>query len=359
MSVTNYDQLHHINREPPTGEASIPHQANTEPLVVSSKPTPSAGLLVYQACVYGFWGSTILLIGSLLAVICYTSVRPWDLEFLSKLSHAFYLVAVTIVVFIISLCLDLFYARAERSHANSRGSTAIRIVYTAFFSLCAVAALGVAVIATLSMFITSPIAKQYAGGIAVSSTVLASVYGCTVLRTVRPRWIRRVPLMYWISMTIVVLITAAIMVRGPIASAQHALEDRPVETAAQEIARAVDRYTVSNFMLPNSLTQLQDLSSNAIKQRDNGTITYAPLRVLSTNRALIKEPIGGGMSYRHGIFNYKLCATYKNDTRPHVSGKGFDASKLNDQDFTLVLDNRYHAKGTVCYQLQTSYVYNE
>ncbi len=334
-------------------------QQQSGTVVTDELPKPGPGLLVLQWLTYAFWGWTVLsLSGLVLTVVSQllnqTSENYW-------LGGIAYLLAAVIVLFIISLVTDIFYAAAEKKHARSSGSNVIMIIHAVIFALFGIGSLIVAVFGFVSLLLNDASGSTGPQTSIISGIIIAALYGVTLLRTLRPRWIKGVARLYWIVMTLAIITTVALGIVGPAAQARLQNEDRVVEEGVSDISDAVNSYADKKAKLPSSLKDLTSLSESAQKLVDENKVTYTPGEEVTSK---IKTPLSPvePTSYRVGsqkpVFHYELCVEYKTKDGSSDYYSYSSRSAAEDGQYPTRVDTYGHKAGRVCYDVQTDYVYD-
>lgn len=316
-------------------------------------PKPGPGLLVLQWLTYAFWGWTVLSLSGLVITVVsqllnQTSENYW-------LGGIAYLLAAVIVLFIISLVTDIFYASAEKKHSRSNGTNVIMIIHAVIFALFGIGSLIVAVFGFVSLLLNDTSGSTGPMTSIISGVIIAVLYGLTLLRTLRPRWIKAVAPMYWVVMTLAIIVTVTLGIVGPAAQARLQNEDTVVEAGLPDIADSINSYATKNERLPKSLSDLNSLSESAQKLVDENKVTYTPGKELKanstnskTNDTVIRAPVAP-------VFHYELCVDYK----AKDGGDSYSyRSSTYDQQYSTSISTYGHKAGHVCYDVQTDYMYD-
>lgn len=316
-------------------------------------PKPGPGLMVLQWLTYAFWGWTVFSLSGLVLVVVAGLLNQNASDWTGGIA---YLLAAVIVLFIISLVTDAFYAHAEKKHVRTGGTSVIMIIHAVLFALFAIGSLIAAVFGLVSLLINDTSGSTGPLTTIVSGSIIAVIYGLTLLRTLRPRWIKAVVPMYWIAMSVAVILTVALAIAGPVAQARLQNEDRLVEEGAPDVARVINSYTDDHGKLPRSLSDLTSVSQEAQQLIDDHRITYQPGELVSP--AQTKLNVGANpstSSTQYPVYHYTLCVDYKakDDTPDYAS---YEPSST--QKYRTSLSTYGHKAGHVCYELQTGYTYN-
>lgn len=338
-------------------------QASPEP--VEKLPKAGPGLMVLQWLVYAFWGWTVLVLSGLVTLVVGQLVvganggPSWDMG-----SGIAYLLAAVIVLFIISLVSDAFYARAERKHARSSGTNVIMIIHAVIFALFGIGALIWSVFGVVSLMIGESGGSQGSTTSIIAGGIIAVVYGMTLLRTLRPGWIKAVVPMYWAFMGIVVLVAAIMGVIGPVNHEKLRNADRIIETELPALVTAINDQTSETGELPKTLSDVKSyelVDGEEQRRKFLATmVTYTPGERLTSDTPSILTPSQMDMRRLGGanpaVYTYEVCVTYKT-----VSGSGQGDSyrqyRNEGQRYSTSVYTYDHKAGEQCYDVQTDYLY--
>jgi len=313
-------------------------------------PKPGPGIMVLQWLTYAFWGWTVLsLSGLVITVVSQLLNQSSENYWLGGIA---YLLAAVIVLFIISLVTDIFYAAAEKKHSRSNGTNVIMIIHAVIFALFGIGSLIVAVFGFVSLLLNDTSGSTGPMTSIISGVIIAVLYGLTLLRTLRPRWIKGIAPMFWGVMTLAIIVTVTLGIVGPAAQARLQNEDTVIEEGLPDIADSINSYATKQEKLPKSLNDLSSLSESAQKLVDENKVTYKPgkeLKANSTNNTsdtVIRAPAP--------VFHYELCVDYK-----AKDGYGYSyRSSTYDQQYSTNISTYGHKAGHVCYDVQTDYMYD-
>jgi hypothetical protein len=317
-------------------------------------PKPGPGLMVLQWLTYAFWGWTVLSLSGLVLVVVTQLLGQGSTDWVGGIA---YLLAAVIVLFIISLVTDLFYAKAEKKHARSSGTNVIMIIHAVIFALFAIGSLIASVFGLVSLLINDTSGSTGPLTTIISGCIIAVLYGLTLLRTLRPRWIKSVVATYWILMTLTTIIIVALAIIGPAAQARLQNEDKVVEAGAPMIAEAINSYANHQAKLPKSLGDLTSVSSDAQKLIDEHKVTYIPGNKIDTTNKTDYNVNSSIYKSQTAVFHYTLCVDYKTtDGSPdyYTSYR----STGSDNRYPTSISTYGHKAGHICYDLQTDYLYS-
>ena len=356
----------------PTAAPAQPASAVPEVAPVPSTdelPKPGPGTLVLQWLTYAFWGWTVLSLSGLILIVVNQLLDQTRSRYDSYSwfgGGIAYLLAAVIVLFIIAIVCDIFYARLERRHSRSTGSNVVMIIHAVIFALFAIGSLIAAVFSVVGLAIGD--ATDTSGPVAgiVTGVVVALIYGVTLIRTLNPKWLGRVAAMYWLIMSTTIIITVIMAIVGPAAQARLANQDQKVESGVSDVVYAVRDYVDAQQKLPSTLSELDGLSEDTQKVVDDGKITYTAKEQLSGSTSsadLIPNGSDGSSSLSFGRsssttpgFHYELCATYETEIKDGYNYSSRSSYGSNNR-YDTTANVSSHGKGKVCYDLQTDYIY--
>lgn len=401
------NNFHSFDREPPTGNqqhpdttehADLNHRIESdthdeprrEEPVVSSKPAsvapaptlatstaaatdelshPGPGLMVLQWLVYALWGWTVLALSGLIVLVVTQLLKQNESGYGYGYGYSdgiSYLLAAVIVLFIISLACDLFYAKAERKHAKTTGSNVIMIIHAVLFSLIGIGALISSVFGAVQLMIGDTNDSSGAISTIISGGVIFLLYAATLLRTLRPLWLKSVVKIYWLLMAAAIIISVILGIMGPAQQARIKAQDGVLERALPAVAEAVNQYANEKGQLPKDLqsVEVESLFGNDDDYKeviDKGLIVYKPGEKLATTGSLKTTELQGmGVDQLGGteqsIYHYQLCVTYK-ASNGSGSSYGNDRMLSSEQRYDTTVDTYSHKAGYKCYDVQTDYQY--
>lgn len=331
-------------------------------------PRPGPGLMVLQWLVYALWGWTLLILGFMVTMVVSYLLRDEGSNS-DSISYwegggTTYVLAAVIVLFVVSLACDLFYAHAERSHQKSAGTNVIMIIHAVLFALFGIGSLILSVFGGVLLLVNT--SNDSTGAVIglITGAIMAVLYGLTLVRTLRPGWIKNIPIIYWIIMTVVIVATIIAGVIGPISQERLRAQDTVLEDELPNIADAVNESTKESGKLPASLSELSSqsvLSKEAKKLITDNRVEYKPGEKLSsttltpgTMRMMPDTDMDQLGGTDPNVYHYTLCVDYKSAD----GGEPYDSSyKSERQRYDTSLSTYGHNAGRTCYDLQTDYLY--
>lgn len=364
--TTEHADLHHRieadTHEVKSGSSSTVNPVRDSSQIVSeSLPTASPGLMVLQWLVYAFWGWTMLALAGLILLVLTTMFN----QDTSSGSYSYmgggvaYLLAAVIVLFIISLVTDIFYSRAERKHSRKGGTSVIMIIHAVLFALCAIGSLIAAVFGGVQLLIGS--ASETAGPLSamIGWSVIALLYGATLLRVLRPKWLKGVVVMYWTVMTLASVTAVTLGVVGPAVQARLQAQDVVIEDGLPRLADAINEYAKDNGKLPDSLEDVKPSGTssrmdNLTKLINEDLVEYSKGEQLASSRSTSVSRLLEQDIRSTAVFHYELCVDYATSDS---SGYADDFSLPQGQRYGTSISTYGHRAGNVCYDLQTDYSY--
>lgn len=343
--------------EPDTTSSASPDPTPTtvEP-VAETKPTEapevkklSPGGLVLQWLTYAFWGWAALLLSWLVFLVLHTAFNRADSSYWSFDGLVPYALAGTIVLLIIALITDIFFKRIEPKEKQG-ASTVIMIIHAVIFAIFAIGWLIAGVFGIVVLLIGTG-SDDGSGVLAQLSTsaVMVAVYGATLLRTLNPSKIPKVPILYWAFMGVVMLITIALAIVGPVAAQREALKDEPVERELKSLSSEINRYASAENKLPTLEEVKADASQDAQEMIDDGRITYTEKGKLEV------RTLPSDSSDTRSVYRYELCGEFLTQKGNENEREMYDQYQTDAYDTQPAVE--YHSKGKVCYELQTRSTY--
>lgn len=321
---------------------------------IASTSHNSPGLLVLQWLTYAFWGWTVLALAWLTVMsVNYFIDTSAGSGYLDGMIA--YSLAAVIVLFVISLVCDIFYARQEPEHKTG-AAMVIMIIHTVLFALFGIGSLIVAVFAIVRMLIGDSAYGDNSGPLStlISFIIVAIVYGMTLIRTLNPKWFKRAALVYWVFMIVVVVIVTALGIAGPAAQARFTRDDRLISDNLGQVSTAINDYANSQTALPKSLNDIKgDLKGDAKLLLTKNLVDYKPLG-MSDNISKVTTPATDAPTDQPRLytFEYDLCVTYKAES-DYYSSYDYTTPTSGQRDTSP--STYAHKKGKVCYELATRY----
>ena len=334
-----------VNEVPATQPQPVVAQPLAAPQATAAPVHNSPGLLVLQWLTYAFWGWTVLALAWLtsISVSHFVDSSSGSGYFDSMIAYS---LAAVIVLFVISLVCDIFYAKQEPEHKTG-AAMVIMIIHTVIFALFGIGSLIIAVFAIVRMLIGDSAYSDSSGPMSmlISFAIIAVVYGATLLRTLRPAWLKRAALLYWVFMTVVVVVVTTLGIVGPATQARMTRDDRLIDSNLSLVSTAVNEYANDKAMLPASLDDVKgDLKGDSLSLVERDLVEYKPI---GTSDSTATESTDATTSES---FDYDLCVTYKAESDYYST---YQSPKAETRETTPATYG--HKKGKVCYELTTSY----
>lgn len=376
--------------EPSTSEPEKPGApvvAEPQPAVVApvaaapvqNGVTNSGGVLVLQWLSYAFWGW----FGAALAVLSGITIG----FFLSGNSAAAsigeglaYPLAAVIVMLVIALVTDFFYARHEPA-LKTGAANVIMLIHVVLYLLIAVGAVITIVFALISMLLAD--ANVYSDGhngqkiAMLTAAVVAVTFGALSFRALfggRKGGVRK---LFWLLMSILALVAIVSSIAGPAMKVSATKDDRLIETALPTLASNIQEYVRTNDKLPASLNEVKTTaympeSTDSVRMMvDKNLVTYKPNSKPAKNSGDTVMPLDATASSKtttaaQGVsvsrptspreFYYQLCVTYKEAKNLEYYSRYTEA---NSGDYVDSSVSTYsHPKGEVCYDVAASSKYD-
>lgn len=324
----------------------------------------SPGALVLQWLSYAFWGW----FGTALAVLASITfgyfIAGSDATFWGD--NLAYPLAAVIVMLVIALATDFFYARHEPVHKRGAASV-IMLIHVVLYMLTVVGALIGIVFGVIRMLITADPVNSMDGTkvFMLTALVAAVVFGAISFRSLFAGKKRGVRKAFWLLMSILALGFVVVSIAGPAMKANSTKNDRLIETALPSLASDIREYTRENDKLPASLSQVKSSFSDVPNEQvqmmvDRNLVTYKP-----NSKPAKTDPLYSAQSSKtqptksqSGVqittpekglktFYYQLCVTYK-----EAKNSKYYRSSDRENDYTSSYVSTYtHPKGEVCYSI--------
>ena len=360
---------------PATPVVAAPVTAQPEaPVVETHKPHGnSGGVLVLQWLSYAFWGW----FGLSMAILSGITIG----FFLSgnSASEALgeglaYPLAAVIVMLVISLATDFFYARHEPA-VKTGAANVIMLIHVVLYLLVTVGAFVTIVFAFISMLLSetssygdSHTAQKVA---MLTAAVVAVTFGGISFRALfggRKGGVRK---LFWLAMSILALVAIVASIAGPAMRISATKDDRLIESALPALASNIQTYARTNDKLPASLNDVQASEYSTVTKENiqtmvsKGLVTYKPntkpattdqntVTPLSDTAGTTKAKQNQGVSIApvdgQKKFYYQLCVVYKEEKNSDYYSR-YEASDIDMGYEDSSVSTYSHPKGEKCYDL--------
>ncbi len=350
---------------PAVTPVATPDTTRVVPPVATTAPVPhnnSAGVLVLQWLSYAFWGW----FGTSLAVLAGITfgyfIAGSDATFWGD-SLAYPLAAV-IVMLVIALVTDFFYARHEPLVKKGAASV-IMLIHVVVYLLTVVGALIGIVFSIISMLITAnPIDTMDGTKVfMLTAAVIAVVFGAISLRALMAGKRRGVRKGFWLLMSVLALGFVIASIVGPAMKANSTKDDRLVEQALPSLVYDIREYASKNDKLPTTLGDVKSVSGRSDGSvqlmLDKNLVTYkpntkspkiepSPVSTTGSSSSITAPDDTHSGDLGSKTFYYQLCVTYKEvkDTKYST----YEPSSSSDS-YTSYISTSDHDKGNVCYDV--------
>lgn len=326
--------------------------------------TNTPGSLVLQWLSYAFWGwfgtSLAVLSGITFGYfIAGSDATSWG-------DNLAYPLAAVIVMLVIALVTDFFYARHEPV-AKRGAASVIMLIHVVIYMLVVVGALIGIVFSIISMIITAGPTDTMDGSKIFMLTALltAVVFGAISVRALFAGKKAGVRKMFWLAMSVLALGFVVASIAGPAMKANSTKNDRLIEDALPSLASDIREYTRTNDKLPATLADVKNVYGDSVNGQvqqmvDRNLVTYKPntkpmetasdlplTSGASTETKSTLAPIDRSTGTK--TFYYQLCVTYK-----EAKSSKYDTYNTSsyDNDYTNSSISTYrHDKGNVCYDV--------
>lgn len=342
---------------------------NHTPLVANAKPyeqsntTSSPGVLVLQWLTYAFWGWTAVAL-SWLAIVSVNYFINGRQEYESSGTAVAYALAATIVLFLIAMVCDMFYAKREPLHKTGVASV-IMIIHAVIFALFGIGWLILAVFGLVRLIIgpeNGYVVNDASTTLIVVGFIMSVVYAASLLRTLRMVQKRLIPYLYWGVMGLITATLIGLGVGGPAIYANSVKNDRLLEANLSSVSSAINSYAQKNEKLPSSLSDIRgNLNEASRTLLDRNLVEYKPgkevpsLTDMTSNKQQTMN-ITWSSSLNRKTFEYQLCASFKSDKNTY-GRYGPDEEALSGYRPSSP-DVYNHKSGHICYDLQTRQGYS-
>ncbi len=353
----HHDTAHQFTK--PAEVAEQPKQEQQPQPQAAVAPAPNAntpGVLVLQWLAYAFWGWFAV---SLVWLVAYVfAYFVGGMNDASDASQVAYPLASVIVLFVIALVVDIFYAHKEPLQKTG-GATAIMLIHGVIFALCAIGALITAVFAGINLTINAGVSSTGDGSKVALYTagVMVLIYALLTARTIFGQKVKFLVQGAWVVFALTAITFAVIGVVGPAMQAAATKQDRLIEAGLPSLARDINSYASTNKELPESLSDITANSAFYREQQDqlvkSNLVRYTPNTKEKQEPTTNKSSTNTGISasYYTPVFFYKLCVTYQHEKNNTYSPAVYEL------DASTTPYTSSHPKGEVCYDLQTKYTY--
>lgn len=290
--------------------------------------------IVTQWLAYAFWALLLLSLIWLVVILANLTIRDQVLHDIIP-----YMVAATLVLTPLAVATDWLYRRREP--AKKAGMAAVvMVVHAVLFALIAIGTLVGAVFTWVaSLLETSQDTSTYT--VSLLSLVVASLlFALLFVRVIspeRPRWLAAG---YAAGMAVVALALLAWSVLGPVAQFVERSDDRRIVEYAPAVYDGIEGYVVDNQRLPESLSDIEDMSADAKALVDDELIEYKKGETVVTPESDEKE------------FRYQLCVTYQYASSDGARNESFGAFSGSGGYQEYLFISSYPA-GEVCYKLKS------
>jgi hypothetical protein len=343
--------------ETPKNEISKKNTSSSVRAVPEAPHHGSGGLMVLQWLSYAFWGWLGVALTWLTTAVAVYFVTGNSDDIPGLLAYP---LAAVIVMALIAVPTDLIYARREPAHKTG-GQNAIMLIHTVLFVLIAVGAAVTAVFSWISMLLNTDPSEGVDGQIIALWACLAAclLFGTLAVRVLfggKRSLLRR---LYWIvagAATLGLIITS---IAGPVAGSQATKDDRVIEQGLPYVAQMINSYADEKDKLPTSLREAQESDTSSAAENAavkdliaRGLVRYTPNTKDATKYGDDDVSYSSYYSY-DTTYYYRLCVTYRNIKKSSGSYVGANSAASSSNYRTYVsIDG--HAKGEVCYNLETS-----
>lgn len=363
-----------------------PEQAKPAETTAVSTPPPqpapqkaqnSGGVLVLQWLTYAFWFWFSVSASWLAGVVInfFVSGGTSSYEWGSVLAYP---LASVIIMLIIALVTDFFYAKHE-PEKKTGGANVIMLLHVVPFVLMAIGALVTIVFAFIGMLLNSDPIASTDGPLQVMlvSLVVVVLLGLAAARAFfgsKPR----VRLIARIGMIVIALGFIIAGIAGPAVEAVRTKDDRLIERALPSLSSDIREYVQDNNKLPATLSDVthnSSYSADAVQLViDSGLVKYKAntLPAADGNSYNPGDALDYASGSKSGVsldsplrsisganrFYYQLCTTYKTEKKDRYNyserntyTKGDSVGVAANYRYDYVTSISSHPAGSVCYNL--------
>jgi hypothetical protein len=335
-------------------DTKVTEPALTQVLAEPNKES-SAGTVVLQWLTYAFWGWLIVGVAYLVSITATFTLAGEQLgtDILTPIAYG---IAAVLVLLPVALLCDIFYSQQEVERKKG-ASSVVMIIHAVLFAL-----FGIGTLITIAFSLVNMILSGYhssAQAVLITACVMFVLYFLVLVRTVKPFMAKKLRLIFWIVMAVVVIGACTWGIVGPAAAAARTKEDRDVSQALTSVNGAIASYTSSKQKLPKDI-EAAIKAQGVYEGSDEATIrdlvkknliSYTPNIPGPTTTEL--DDIFAPNSPTSKTYYYELCGTYKFDGRGDSYG-GRSYPSTESDGFTSYLDVSSHTGGKNCYKLKAS-----
>lgn len=294
----------------------------------------AVGELILEWLTYAFWGwfgVAIMWLGAV--TIDFFVGASSDIG-----AAVAYPLAATIVMIIVALVTDKFYAKREPEHKTGVANIIV-LVHVVLYVLVAVGSFVVALFSIISMLIES-------GGVdgqivALWTSVIGVViFGVSALRAHNGGKYPQVRVATYAVAGLLAVAGVAAGIAGPVADAQVTKQDRVIESGLGYIVEGINSYVASHDKLPSDLSEV--MGTNLYSDEYVEPIIEGELVEYTSN---VKQPATVNNTK---TFYYRLCTTYQQASR----GKVIQSAPVEDNGYSTAVPYT-HGAGRECYNLET------
>ena len=317
------------------------------------------GTIVLQWLTYAFWGSTIVAIAYLAAVITnYIIGVSWDSDSIEPIAYG---IAATLILLPFSVVCDWLYSKREKQ--DKKGfSAVIMVIYAILFALATIGALISAVFSAVGLLLSTGDTSGSITAIVVSS-ILVVLYAKLTVRVVRPLLFKKFRLLFRISMSLIVVVALAWGVIGPVSQAVTTKDDRALRDALINMSYAINQYVSTNYTLPETTQEVTTdsallksfypavSSETLVSLIDKGTITYKP-----NTKPPVDDPSNMPIDSKASSkkYFYELCGVFTHDLKQRYWNVT-PYAVTDSEGYGMGVAEGPITAGTNCYKLTASY----
>ncbi len=344
--------------------SSTASPANIQKEELLSSPS-SPGILVLQWLTYAFWGWTTVALAFLVGISLDFYINGTAEYGMATPDSIAYSLSAVLVLLVISLVCDWFYSRREPVKKHG-AAMVIMLIHAVLFALIAIGWLVTAVFSGVKMLLGASDGYAYSTDTSLTflltGIVMAIVVGVLLLRVLRMVLKARIPLIWWMVVTLTAIAFAVTGIVGPAMQTARTKNDRLIERSLPVVAEMINNYTAKHNKLPATLADVRgNLNSDGKKLIDEKMVEYKPGTLLENmqlgNPRVINPDQTPGSPYypseQDVIYRYELCVTYT--AKKNIGRGGYVPSYYEKGQSMTSPDTYAHDKGYKCYDLQTSY----